>query len=203
MKSVIVAFICVLYCCQAAVTRGVVIDGKNEKIPEVTIITTESSKLVSPVNGNGTKTETIPIGPTIDPNTSTVTPTTTHAPNITTIAPNTTTIAPTTTHAPNTTTVTPTTTHAPNTTTVTTTHAPNTTTVAPTTPKPTNGTTVTPSPSSTASPITSTTAVPPSNRGFDGPSFIGGIVLASGLMAIGFVALKFYRARTELNYHTL
>ncbi|XP_018320919.1 threonine-rich protein isoform X3 [Agrilus planipennis] len=48
-----------------------------------------------------------------------------------------------------------------------------------------------------------TTSTPQHGRHFDGPSFIGGIVLASGLMAIGFVAFKFYKARTERNYHTL
>jgi Multi-glycosylated core protein 24 (MGC-24), sialomucin len=33
--------------------------------------------------------------------------------------------------------------------------------------------------------------------------FSGGIVLALGCMAISFVAWKFYKARTERNYHTL
>lgn len=55
----------------------------------------------------------------------------------------------------------------------------------------------------TSDPMTTTTGVPHHNRQFDGPSFIGGIVLATGLMAIGFVAFKFYKARTERNYHTL
>ncbi|XP_017776081.1 PREDICTED: sialomucin core protein 24-like [Nicrophorus vespilloides] len=61
-----------------------------------------------------------------------------------------------------------------------------------------------------SSPITANPAppAPTSNphakgRTFDGPSFIGGIILASGLTAIGFVAFKFYKARTERNYHTL
>lgn len=40
-------------------------------------------------------------------------------------------------------------------------------------------------------------------RRFDPPSFIGGIVLALGLLAIAYVGYKFYRARTEHNYHTL
>jgi len=38
---------------------------------------------------------------------------------------------------------------------------------------------------------------------FDGSSFIGGIVLTLGLLAIGLVAYKFYKARNERNYHTL
>ncbi|GIY65074.1 uncharacterized protein CDAR_428741 [Caerostris darwini] len=40
-------------------------------------------------------------------------------------------------------------------------------------------------------------------RHFDAPSFIGGIVLALGLLAIIYVSFKFYKARTERNYHTL
>ncbi|CAM1291936.1 CD164 (predicted) [Pycnogonum litorale] len=40
-------------------------------------------------------------------------------------------------------------------------------------------------------------------RRFDAPSFIGGIVLSLGIMAICYVAFKFYKARTERNYHTL
>lgn len=38
---------------------------------------------------------------------------------------------------------------------------------------------------------------------FDGASFIGGIVLCAGIVAIIFFGLKFYRAKTERNYHTL
>ncbi len=41
------------------------------------------------------------------------------------------------------------------------------------------------------------------NSGFDAASFIGGIVLMGGILAIGFFALKFYQARQEPNYHTL
>uniref|UniRef100_A0A8D8W4G5 Sialomucin core protein 24 n=1 Tax=Cacopsylla melanoneura TaxID=428564 RepID=A0A8D8W4G5_9HEMI len=57
-----------------------------------------------------------------------------------------------------------------------------------------------------------TTPVPPApptpapyvpDRKFDGPSFIGGIVLCAGLTAIGFVSWKFYKARVELTYRTL
>lgn len=40
-------------------------------------------------------------------------------------------------------------------------------------------------------------------RGFDGPSFIGGIILTLGLLAIGFMGLKYYKNQTERNYHTL
>ncbi|XP_065157610.1 sialomucin core protein 24-like [Atheta coriaria] len=90
------------------------------------------------------------------------------------------------------------------------------TTSEPTTapPKPTDAPTQpTSSTTSTLKPPTSTepskptaapTAAPHHNdRKFDGPSFIGGIILACGLSAIGFVAFKFYKARTEHNYHTL
>lgn len=47
------------------------------------------------------------------------------------------------------------------------------------------------------------TTVAPNGRHFDPPSFIGGIVLALGLLAIIYVSFKFYKARTERNYHTL
>uniref|UniRef100_T1JDL8 Uncharacterized protein n=1 Tax=Strigamia maritima TaxID=126957 RepID=T1JDL8_STRMM len=46
-------------------------------------------------------------------------------------------------------------------------------------------------------------SVPDKSSRFDTGSFIGGIVLTLGLMAIAFVGYKFYRARTEHNYHTL
>ncbi|KPJ14380.1 Sialomucin core protein 24 [Papilio machaon] len=41
------------------------------------------------------------------------------------------------------------------------------------------------------------------SRGFDGPSFIGGIILTLGLLAIGFIGFKYYKNHTERNYHTL
>ncbi|XP_076357105.1 uncharacterized protein LOC143250447 [Tachypleus tridentatus] len=47
------------------------------------------------------------------------------------------------------------------------------------------------------------TATPSSTRRFDAPSFIGGIVLSLGFLAIMYVGFKFYKARTESNYHTL
>ncbi|XP_022827995.1 proteoglycan 4-like [Spodoptera litura] len=40
-------------------------------------------------------------------------------------------------------------------------------------------------------------------RAFDGPSFIGGIILTLGLLAIGFMGFKYYKNQTERNYHTL
>ncbi|CAH2084553.1 unnamed protein product [Euphydryas editha] len=40
-------------------------------------------------------------------------------------------------------------------------------------------------------------------RGFDGGSFIGGIILTLGLLAIGFMGFKYYKNQTERNYHTL
>ncbi|CAL1274530.1 unnamed protein product [Larinioides sclopetarius] len=48
-----------------------------------------------------------------------------------------------------------------------------------------------------------TKTTPATGRHFDAPSFIGGIVLALGLLAIIYVSFKFYKARTERNYHTL
>ncbi|KAJ8716771.1 hypothetical protein PYW07_003398 [Mythimna separata] len=41
------------------------------------------------------------------------------------------------------------------------------------------------------------------SRAFDGPSFIGGIILTLGLLAIGFMGFKYYKNQTERNYHTL
>ncbi|OWF53174.1 sialomucin core protein 24-like [Mizuhopecten yessoensis] len=72
-----------------------------------------------------------------------------------------------------------------------TTPAPTTPAPAPTTPAPT-----TPAPAPT----------PASNTGmqhFDGASFVGGIILAVGVIAIAFFGCKFYKARKERNYHTL
>uniref|UniRef100_A0A0B6YC54 Uncharacterized protein n=1 Tax=Arion vulgaris TaxID=1028688 RepID=A0A0B6YC54_9EUPU len=83
----------------------------------------------------------------------------------------------------------------------------NCTTAAPTT---------TPSTSTTASEATPTPASTPesstsghkdddksSGQHFDAASFIGGIVLCGGLIAIVYFGLKFYKARKEQNYHTL
>lgn len=56
---------------------------------------------------------------------------------------------------------------------------------------------------SPTSPVPLKTTVAPNGRHFDPPSFIGGIVLALGLLAIIYVSFKFYKARTERNYHTL
>lgn len=56
---------------------------------------------------------------------------------------------------------------------------------------------------STTTHVPSKTTVAPNGRHFDPPSFIGGIVLALGLLAIIYVSFKFYKARTERNYHTL
>ncbi|XP_076445575.1 uncharacterized protein LOC143283277 [Babylonia areolata] len=38
---------------------------------------------------------------------------------------------------------------------------------------------------------------------FDAASFIGGIVLCAGILAIGFFGLKFYRSRQERNYQSM
>ncbi|XP_047102097.1 sialomucin core protein 24 isoform X2 [Schistocerca piceifrons] len=90
---------------------------------------------------------------------------------------------------------------------ITTTIASTTTTNSSSNTEPTSLPTSTPSKPIVTSPIpfveTSTQSIPVKDRRFDGPSFIGGIVLSLGTMAIGFVAFKFYKARTERNYHTL
>ncbi|XP_071448772.1 sialomucin core protein 24-like [Hetaerina americana] len=96
----------------------------------------------------------------------------------------------------------------PPTSTTTTTIQPPTTAPTTTTPVTTPSTThVVPTsviPNSTQNPEpTKPTSAPETDRRFDGPSFIGGIVFALGVTAIGFVAWKFYKARTERNYHTL
>ncbi|XP_044756794.1 extensin-like [Coccinella septempunctata] len=208
MKLVIVVLACFLYGCQAGVTRNadVVIDGKNETLPDVTVITTEATK-----NGSSAKTADVsfPVGPVIS--TTTIKPSPTPKPTDPTPKP--TDPTPPTPKPTDPTPPTPKPTDpTPKPTDPTTSTPKPTDPTTPTTPKPsptpkpttpTTPTTKKPIPSSTTAPVTTTTVSPPSNRGFDGPSFIGGIVLASGLMAIGFVALKFYRARTELNYHTL
>ncbi|XP_029056551.1 sialomucin core protein 24-like [Osmia bicornis bicornis] len=65
--------------------------------------------------------------------------------------------------------------------------------------------TVPPPPATTAVPA-STKQAPPSpskERHFDGLSFLGGIILATSLMAIGALSWKFYRTFNERNYRTL
>lgn len=59
--------------------------------------------------------------------------------------------------------------------------------------------------SSTHTPdLTTPSSVPSKNdKSFSFASFAGGVIFSTGLMAIGFVAFKFYKARTERNYHTL
>ncbi|KAL0275846.1 UNVERIFIED_CONTAM: hypothetical protein PYX00_003573 [Menopon gallinae] len=71
------------------------------------------------------------------------------------------------------------------------------------------------SPSTTKTTPTSTTTEHPTfeivteeveakpDRQFDGPSFIGGIILALGLTGIGFVAYKFCKGRTDRTYRNL
>ncbi|RUS83949.1 hypothetical protein EGW08_008304 [Elysia chlorotica] len=78
---------------------------------------------------------------------------------------------------------------------------PTTTPSTPTTP---NGT----SPTSTPSPATTPSSTTPGSSGgsgqsFDGASFVGGIILSLGIVAIVFFGLKFYKSRKDQNYHTL
>ncbi|KAI1294863.1 Sialomucin core protein 24 [Halotydeus destructor] len=88
------------------------------------------------------------------------------------------------------------------------------TTVSPTTTSSTTSIPTGPSSSTlepTAAPqrsSTSSTIVPSrqnsgQGRGFHGPSFVGGMVMAFGMMAISFVAFKYHKVRTERNYLTL
>ncbi|XP_074030367.1 uncharacterized protein [Leptinotarsa decemlineata] len=123
----------------------------------------------------------VPPQPTLPPNITTPSPpTTTHS----SIPTSTSTLPPTT---PNATTPIPT-----NSTTV----APSTSPITPPT-TPASTTAPTSSPTTTVKPPASTTVKPEPERRFDGPSFIGGIVLALGLVAIGFVAFKFYKIRLQ------
>ncbi|TRY75051.1 hypothetical protein TCAL_05655 [Tigriopus californicus] len=66
-----------------------------------------------------------------------------------------------------------------------------------TTAGPTNATTVTSTGTSTATaiPVTVTMPSPDENRGFEGWSFFGGIVLTLVVFAIGFVGFKYYKIR--------
>ncbi|XP_067674567.1 porimin-like [Haliotis asinina] len=60
-----------------------------------------------------------------------------------------------------------------------------------------------PTSTNTSTSATTTTTARQATQHFDGPSFIGGIVLCAGIMAIVFFGCKFYKARQERNYHTL
>ncbi|XP_050480846.1 uncharacterized protein LOC126868908 [Bombus huntii] len=78
----------------------------------------------------------------------------------------------------------------------------STTIVTPTT---TNNTTPIVSSTPITTPVPSSTKIVPSytQRHFDGLSFLGGIILATCLMAISFATWKVYRAFNEQNYRTL
>lgn len=85
--------------------------------------------------------------------------------------------------------------------------APAPTTHSSTTPKKVTTPVAPTSPTTTAKPTKPTTAAPStggdSGQHFDGASFIGGIILCAGIVAIVFFGCKFYKARQERNYHTL
>ncbi|CAH2261679.1 proteoglycan 4-like [Pararge aegeria] len=59
------------------------------------------------------------------------------------------------------------------------------------------------SPKTTEAPKSDKDAHIVQSGGFSGPSFIGGIILTLGLLAIGFMGFKYYKNQTERNYHTL
>ncbi|XP_071114291.1 sialomucin core protein 24-like [Haliotis cracherodii] len=85
-----------------------------------------------------------------------------------------------------------------------TTNSTNTSTAAPETSTSTPSSSVAPTgPTNTSTAATVTTTASQATQHFDGPSFIGGIVLCAGIMAIVFFGCKFYKARQERNYHTL
>ncbi|GLV43929.1 visgun [Carabus blaptoides fortunei] len=171
-------------------SEPIITNGKNVSV--VAAVTPVHA--VDPIIINGKNASDVPEFTTV--NSSSPIPSTIIPPQPPTIPPSTTITPPTTT-----TTITPPIT--------TSTEKPTTTTTEPTTPAttvpPTNVTTTTQSTTTTTTATTTTTTAVPAHKGrhFDGPSFIGGIILASGLMAIGFVSWKFYKARTERNYHTL
>lgn len=81
----------------------------------------------------------------------------------------------------------------------------------PTTTKPTQApttepTTVQPQSSSspsTSAPIVTTTVTPAKGRTFDGASFLGGMILSFGMVAIGILGFRYYKSHSEQNYHTL
>lgn len=92
------------------------------------------------------------------------------------------------------------------TTTTTTTPSTTTTTTASTTTVDPNTTTTTTTVAPTPSPVPTTTVKPTPDHDrsqFSVTAFIGGMVFAFGMMAIGFIGFKFYKARNERNYHTL
>ncbi|XP_053953120.1 integumentary mucin C.1 [Anastrepha ludens] len=191
-------------CCQANVANK-----STEEIKEIV------SKNVVPTN-SGTESATTLSEATTTEVPANIKTSATPNQNITTHATpapdqNITSTSTTTTEPPtNTTTTLPTTTILPN---ITTTILPNITTTTPasntTTPttSSTSSTTTTPVPDNSTTTTTTTTAAPPTPRPpcnhFDFPSFIGGIVLTLGILAISLVAYKFYKARNERNYHTL
>ncbi|XP_056015317.1 sialomucin core protein 24-like isoform X2 [Ostrea edulis] len=69
---------------------------------------------------------------------------------------------------------------------------------------PVTSTTIKPSSSSQQTTTTAKgTTVPPHGQHFDGASFVGGMILMGGLIAIAYFALKFYRVRKDRSYRTL
>ncbi|XP_012347632.1 sialomucin core protein 24 [Apis florea] len=66
-----------------------------------------------------------------------------------------------------------------------------------------NSSIVSSTPVITTVPVSTKVAPSYKERHFDGLSFLGGIILATGLMAIGALSWKFYRTLNEQNYRTL
>ncbi|KAK9875167.1 hypothetical protein WA026_005959 [Henosepilachna vigintioctopunctata] len=203
MKFIILVLVCI-FCGHHSIplegSEPVLINSKVEQIPDVT----------SEVIKSTTAGEKLDIGPliisTTTPASTTILSTLTTRNETTTSTVSTTSVGtPTSTNSSITTPASPTPASSTPKSTPPPTHKPPTTPQSspkpPTTLHPSS--TTDPNSRPTNPPIASSTSTIPTNRGFDGPSFIGGIVLAAGLMAIGFVAFKFYKARTELNYHTL
>ncbi|KAE9536693.1 hypothetical protein AGLY_007095 [Aphis glycines] len=183
LKSTVVVLLAVA-CISAATT---IVDKQSQDHVEPNVdLSAESTKSLPSVSSTTLST---PIA--VTSNTTLVPPTTSSS----TTSSSTTSSSTTTTSTPSTTS-----TQKPTTTTTTTvapTTTPNSTTLAPTTTAPT-----------TQSPNTTTTALPPTPepspaRSWDGPSFLGGMVLAFGIVAVGFVGYRFFYLGRGGAYHTL
>ncbi|XP_022177673.1 porimin-like [Myzus persicae] len=174
LKTTVVVLLAVAYVSAANLTAAV--KAPKEHVEHISELSVGPEPTQPSPAGNTTVNPPIPNNSTTSiPTTQKPTTTTT---TTTTQRPTSTTLSPNvTTHAPNVTT----TTSSPNVT--TTTLGPNVTTTIPPTPEPTPA----PSPA----------------RSWDGPSFLGGMVLAFGIVAVGFVGYRFFYLGRGGAYHTL
>ncbi|XP_076357763.1 uncharacterized protein LOC143250717 [Tachypleus tridentatus] len=56
---------------------------------------------------------------------------------------------------------------------------------------------------SSSTTLSSTSAPPTHSRRFDAPSFIGGIALTYGFIALMYVGFRFYKAHVQKNYNNM